>query len=531
MNSPEAEPLSRPNDDSYVIPGARLAAGPYPGVPPSTPAAIADVRLDQFLDAGITAFIDLTDPADRLAPYADRLRTLAARRGMAVTHEQLTIRDFDVCAPDHMTRVLDTIDARLAEGRAVYVHCWGGIGRTGMTIGCWLVRHGRSGEEALTEVARLFASMSSARVARHYGTGSPQTEPQREMVRQWASHEPPMPEPPMPDPPMPDPPMPDRAVHASAVRERALPAPAPTRHERYVGALLGLAVGDALGTTLEFAPPGTFETIDTMIGGGPFGLAPGQWTDDTSMAMCLAESLVERGGFDAVDQLTRYVRWADEGHWSSTGRCFDIGNVVREALATFRATGRPFCGPTRENSAGNGSLMRLAPVPLFFASDPELAIRMSADSSRTTHGTTSAVDACRYFAALLLGALGGVSRDALLAPMYSPVPGLWDREPLHPAIAAIAAGSFRTRKPPQIRATGYVVQSLQAALWAFASTSDFRSGALAAVNLGDDADTTGAIFGQLGGAYYGVDAIPAEWRDTTAMAPEIAAMAGRLMTG
>jgi ADP-ribosylglycohydrolase len=304
----------------------------------------------------------------------------------------------------------------------------------------------------------------------------------------------------------------------------------PSSPERYTGALLGLAAGDALGTTLEFKRPGSFRPIDDMIGGGPFGLEPGQWTDDTSMALCLAESLLECGGFDVADQMRRYVRWRDEGYWSSTGTCFDIGNTVRAALSAFERTGEPMSGPTGEQTAGNGSLMRLAPVPMFFAREPELAIRMAADSSRTTHGAAAAVDACRYFAGLLLGALSGVTKDELLRPQYSPVSGLLEREPLDAKVAAVAAGSFRAKSPPRIKGTGYVVDTLEAALWAFAATDDFRSGALAAVNLGDDADTTGAVYGQLAGAYYGVAAIPEEWRDRLHAGREIAALVERLLT-
>lgn len=298
--------------------------------------------------------------------------------------------------------------------------------------------------------------------------------------------------------------------------------------DRYLGALLGLAVGDALGTTLEFKAPGTFEPIADMVGGGPFGLEPGQWTDDTSMAMCLAESLLECGGFDATDQMRRYLRWWRHGHWSSTGTCFDIGNTVRASLAAFERTGEPFSGPTAETSAGNGSLMRLAPVPLYFARDPELAIRMAGESSRTTHGVRAAVDACRYFAGLLLGALAGVPKHVLLGRMYSPVPQFWWREHMDPAVAVVASGSFHMKAPPAIRGTGYVVNSLEAALWAFATTDDFESGALAAVNLGDDADTTGAVYGQVAGAYYGVEDIPARWRNRLAKLADITAMATRL---
>ena len=219
--------------------------------------------------------------------------------------------------------------------------------------------------------------------------------------------------------------------------------------DRFRGCLVGLAAGDALGTTLEFSPPGSFDPIDDMVGGGPFGLRAGQWTDDTSMALCLATSLLESGGFDPVDQMGRYLRWFREGYLSSTGRCFDIGGTTREALVRFERTGEPYSGPTDAMSAGNGSLMRLAPVPMFFAGDAREAIDRSADSSRTTHGAVEAVDACRYFAGLLVGALGGVDKQTLLSEHYSPVEGLWDEAPLAPKIAAIAEGSFKHKQPPR----------------------------------------------------------------------------------
>ena len=153
---------------------------------------------------------------------------------------------------------------------------------------------------------------------------------------------------------------------------------------RYRGSLLGLAVGDALGTTLEFQPPGTFKPINDMVGGGPFRLKPGQWTDDTSMALCLAESLLECEGFDPVDQMNRYVRWWKEGYWSSAGNCFDIGNTIAAALSRFIETGEAFTGSADPRSAGNGSIMRLAPVPLYYAANSRTAIKMAAQSSRIT---------------------------------------------------------------------------------------------------------------------------------------------------
>ena len=298
--------------------------------------------------------------------------------------------------------------------------------------------------------------------------------------------------------------------------------------DRFLGCLLGLAAGDALGTTLEFKTPGAFRPIDDMTGGGKFHLTPGQWTDDTSMALCLAASLLEKGGFDPVDQMQRYVRWRDEGYLSSTGRCFDIGNTVSQALGRFVATGEPYAGSTDPHAAGNGSLMRLAPVPMFYAHDAAEAIDRSADSSRTTHGAEEAVDACRYFGGLLVGALQGVDKERLLSPHYCPVEGVWERRPLANRIAEVAGGSFKHREPPEIRGTGYVVESMEAALWAFHKSRDFRHGALLAANLGEDADTTAAIYGQIAGAYYGVEGIPAEWRALLTMVAEITSMADRL---
>lgn len=306
------------------------------------------------------------------------------------------------------------------------------------------------------------------------------------------------------------------------------PAQAITRLDRYRGALFGLAVGDALGTTLEFSPPGSFTPIEDMVGGGPFHLEPGQWTDDTSMALCLAESLVECRGFDPVDQLRRYVRWWRQGHPSSNGRCFDIGTTVSAALQRFERTGEPWCGPSDPQTAGNGSIMRLAPVAMAFAGDPAAAIEQAAESSRTTHQAPEAIDGCRYLAALLVGALAGEPRERLLSEAYEPAPGLWRARPLAPGIAEVAAGSFKRRNPPTIRGTGHVVRSLEAALWALHRSRSFEEGALLAVNLGDDADTTGAVYGQLAGAFYGEQGIPPRWLGRIAQQALISSLADRL---
>lgn len=681
--------LRRPIPDSYVVPGSALAAGAYPGSPPSTSTATAMTKLESFLDAGISAFIDLTGPADRLSEYAASARELAAKRGMHVTHERFHIPDMGVCDAQQMNTILDAIDLAIASGRGVYVHCWGGVGRTGTVIGCWLVRHGKSGAQALEEVQTLFRSMSAEKWERHKRTGSPQTADQRAVVREWAAN--------------------DSKLRLSAGRASAMSTDAhsqktvdprkenmrfattmamqavlkrrnteessgnaftldtpgatwtcsmsyndisnrfrveiveasPTRQHRDVdellrqtaatnrslqhghfiydvdrgavryvtsivphsyvspndiemlieqafsevapndddeldsmeddidlaellndlkqmldgtdnsedehwkmlrpredihpsvrdrmrGGLIGLAVGDAVGTTVEFMSPGSFPPVTDMVGGGPFRLKAGDWTDDTSMALCLAESLIERRDFDAEDQMNRYLRWWREGHLSSTGTCFDIGNTVSRALRTFEKTSDPFSGSTDEQTAGNGSLMRLAPIPIYFFGQRGDAIARAADSSRTTHAAPVAVDACRYLAALMIGALEGVSKDELLSSMYTPIDGYWDGAPLHPIIEAIASGSFKQKSPPAIRGTGYAADALEAALWAFHSTSDFREGCLLATNLGDDADTTAAIYGQLAGAFYGESGIPIEWRQRLTKKPLIDRFAEQL---
>lgn len=335
----------------------------------------------------------------------------------------------------------------------------------------------------------------------------------------------------------------------------------PLERTRFQGCLAGLATGDALGTTVEFRPPGTFEPVTDMTGGGVFALVPGQWTDDTSMALCLAESLLELGSFNPADQMDRYLLWFREGHLSSTGSCFDIGNATRDALLRYEATGRAYSGSEDPRSAGNGSIMRLAPAVLFRAGNPAAAIREAALSSRTTHAASECLDACRLMAAVLLGALNGLDKEALLDPQRlaqclkdariaekaeeagmndgsGTVPDYGDTdtygtdlsvgEGLLPSLDAIRLGSYRQLQPPDIQGSGYVVKSLEAALWAFWHSGSFAEGALLAVNLGDDADTTGAVYGQIAGAYYGVEGIPPEWLAKLAMRERILDDAVRL---
>lgn len=298
--------------------------------------------------------------------------------------------------------------------------------------------------------------------------------------------------------------------------------------DRFKGSLVGLATGDALGTTLEFSPPSSFTPIRKIEGGGPFSLKPGQWTDDTSMALCLAESLIKKKKFDAIDQLQRFSKWYKEGYLSCNGICFDIGITTLQSLKKFEKTRLPFCGSTDKNTSGNGSIMRLTPVPLFFSNDPVKAIFMSGESSKTTHGSKISIDACRYLGSIIWGIINEQTKDEILSSKFNPISNYWENFPLTKEIEEIRQGSFKISNPPKIKGSGYAAKSLEAALWAFYNSSTFQEGCLLAVNLGDDADTTGAVYGQIAGAYYGFEKIPKSWRSKIAYLSLIESIAEKI---
>lgn len=291
--------------------------------------------------------------------------------------------------------------------------------------------------------------------------------------------------------------------------------------ERYLGCLLGLACGDAVGTTVEFRSRGSFAPLTDMVGGGPFALNVGEWTDDTSMALCLAASLIHCRGFDARNQMNRYCNWRSHGYMSSNGTCFDIGMTVSAALDRYRKTDDPFAGDPGPRAAGNGALMRLAPVPMLWRRDADLTRHYAAESTRTTHGAEEALDCSRLFASQLRAALMGAGKEAILTPAMAP--------PASEKVAAIHARDYAGKAESEIVGSGYSVHSLEAALWCFLHTDSFEAAILRAANLGDDADTTAAICGQIAGAYYGVDGIPRGWLDKLVMREEITGMAESLL--
>ena len=292
------------------------------------------------------------------------------------------------------------------------------------------------------------------------------------------------------------------------------------------GALVGLAVGDAVGTTNEFKVAGTFKPITDMVGGGPFLLKPGQWTDDTSMALCIADSLLTMGHYDSFDVMERYQRWFSKGYRSSTDRCFDIGGQVRAALFDFEHEQRVPVTAERSNRAGNGAIMRLAPVVIAGFEHREIReiVVTAGLSARETHYSVEAEAATEVFAALLVGALLGWAPEHIINVGWASTGPAFDE-----MAARVISTDPAERASWESETSGYIVHGLRLAVHGLLDFPSFKDATLAIANMGGDSDTNAAIYGQLGGAFYGIEAIPASWRSTLHQGEEIDALARALV--
>ena len=499
-----SQPPPLPNS-YWVVPG-RLLAGEHP----SGPAGLATLdRLQRLLDAGIDCFIDLTEPGeldayDKLLPG-----TLAAD---AVVYLRRPIRDHGLPeSTELMEEILDELDSALAAGRCIYLHCRAGIGRTNLVAGCWLAHGGLKGEAAIVRLNELWRENARAQ----YWPSVPETEAQSDYVRDWRSRKPRTAIPPSAPP--------------IATSMSKTPAARSDPRDRCRGLLLGLAMGDAIGQSARGQRPGTVGPSGELGGGGPFGLPAGAWTDKTAMALCLAESLVARNGMDAPDQLQRYRQWQREGRWTSTGRCIGISPATARALATAQWTGNPFAGSHDPARADAEPLARIGPAVAFGLANPREAVESAVNCARMTHQAPLTLDAVRYFAALLAGALAGAGKEELLAPHFSPAPGLWDSVTLKQRMKDVAAGSWRRSKPRAlVSGANAAAGALEAALWAFERGNSPGECLGIAAGLGGEADITAAITGQLAGAHYGAAALPATWRAVLARGDEIQSLADAL---
>ena len=490
-----ASPVPLPNC-YWVIPG-KLLAGEHPGG--SSPEK-TQARLQQLLAAGIDCFLDLTMP-EELAPYDLELPVSIAYIRKPIRDHGLPVRR------EHMVDIQVTLEQAMRSGQRTYVHCRAGIGRTGTVIGCHLVELGLSGNEALDELNRLWQQSKRASSWPYV----PETDDQTDYVRTWT------------------PQVATLLGKVAARRESEDPLleqsalnAARNLRERFLGALMGLAVGDALAAATQYRKPGSFTAVGDMVGGGPFDLPRGAWSDDTAMALCLAESLLESNGFDARDQVDRYAKWQQQGYMSATGQCVGITASTAKALAMAQWRRQKFSGSHDPTQLDPEVLSRVAPATLFFFALAPDAVANAAEAARTTCQAPGAIEACKLFASVLYGALSGKPKAAVLEPPQN----LLDAENLRTRVAELLSGGLATKAPR----AGDVIEVLDAVLWAFRTTNNFRDGALRVANLGGNSDVAAAAYGQLAGAYYGVSAIPATWRNSLMRKDLIEHLADRLLT-
>ena len=510
--SASAAPAAAPLPGTYWVEEGRLLAGAYPG---HVDPALAGARLGLLLDLGIDWFVDLTWPGELPAYDVLLPSPYAPGRRPPVAYSRRPIRDHGLPGgPAQMIEILDEIDEALAGGHRLYVHCRAGIGRTGTVIGCLLARRDGDGGRALAELDRLWCAAGRDRD----WPRTPETEAQLDFVRGWREERPPA------------------VVAGAAGGGGALPelVLADRIQDRYRGLLLGLALGDALGAAAQHRRPGSFAPVGDLTGGGPYELPRGAWSDDTALPLLLADSLLAQNSYDPRDFVQRCQRWQREGYLSSTGQCLGITATTARALAQAQWSGNPFAGSHDPARAEKEPLLRAGVAVAFALADPEAAIALAAEVARPTHQAPVALDACRYYAALLIGALQGEPLARLLAPNYTPVPGLWGRRPLKPEVAAVAAGGWRADSRPAGAQSGYggggtAVDGLAVVLRALARGTGYRDTVLTAVNLGEDADTNGALTGQLAGALYGARGLPPHWLVGLVAADLVTRSADRLL--
>jgi ADP-ribosylglycohydrolase len=471
--------LPRPLPATYwVVPG-RLLVGEHP-VAMSSPDTVE--RLSRVLSAGITCFIDLTEP--RELPSYEALLPPAMPGGRRLRYLREPISDHGVPADrEQMSRILAAIDGALEAGHGVYVHCRAGIGRSATVAGCWLAdRPGAAGDP----LVRLQILWQQSVRSRRWLT-VPETDAQIEFVRGWA-----------------------RATRPGILD---VPAPVDVRPgiaDRIRGALLGLALGDATG--------------DALRAGGD---APANWTQHTALALCLAESLLERGRSEARDQMERYVRWQREGHLSASGQPGPLTPDVARALATYQWRRKALAGSHDPADRTTASLPRVVSAAAFAAADPAAAVALAADCARTTHQSPVVLDACRYYGGMLVGAFGGARPQVVLRGAYEPVAGLWARQPLRSEVvvaieAPATSVSSRGAEPAD------VVHALANARAAVAAAADVPGAIRAAIDNGREPALDGALGGALAGALFGPAAVPEEELSRLARLDVLEAFAARL---
>lgn len=426
-----------------------LLAGPYPGDQRDTEAR---AKLNRLLRAGIRRFVSLQEPeeASTFVPYSPTLKRLAAKMRLSVECVNFPIPDNGIPSSTRMREILRCLDTA---NRPTYLHCWGGHGRTGTVIGCWLRERGLSGPDALKAITDL---------RRHdpylAAQPSPQTPGQRNMVLRW------------------------------------IPAATLARAQ---GCLLGQLAGDALGSLVEFCSPGQIRArypggVRLMEDGGTWNTIAGQPTDDSEMALALARMLVRKGTYDATDAKTAYRAWLNS-------RPFDCGATTASGLR----------GNPNHDSQANGAMMRISPLGIFGAmQDLALVGHWARQDAALTHPNPVCQQANALFAmALALAIRTGPDPASLFGTIKTWANDMAVERPLMKAIT----DSAKARPRSYVDQQGWVLIALQNALWQLLHAPSLEQGIIDTVHQGGDTDTNAAIAGALLGALQGRDAIPEQW--------------------
>lgn len=462
--------LPRPIDASYwVVPG-RLLVGEHPG---SRSRAQSMERVRRFLEAGVTCFVDLTEPGE-MAGY-EMLLPFETPDGRRVEYLREPIIDHGVPADrETMGRIVAMIDGALDTGHCVYVHCRAGIGRSALAAGCWLAeRNGIGGDAALVELAGLWQQCVQSRSWRNV----PETPEQAAFVRSWQ---------PLRDS--------GRIVGHGSRAQASGAETAQSRQRRVRGAWHGLALGDALGHA---------DPSDTQ------GLLA--WTQHTALTLCLAESLATANRCDARDQIERYWRWLKDGYCDARGEpgANTATPDIAKALATYRWRGQPAAGSHDPRDASANSLPRVLAAVQHAGGDVAGAIALAAECSRTTHQSPMILDACRLYAATLAAALRGQAASAVLQGVPEPVAGCFGARPLSKDVRSACTATTPGEAdvlPDALRVLAHARRIVQTA-------PDFAAAISEARRAGRENGTPlAALTGTLYGAMYGFDALPAAAR-------------------
>ena len=457
-----------------VTPG--IWAGSYIGNGVTT---YVEAQLAWLLAQEISVVIDLTAPSDDLPSYVPQLTQYAPQ----ITWISFAISDGDVPAPATMLAILDAMSDAQHQNRSVYVHCWRGLSRTGMVATCWLMRQGMTVDAARAHIIQLLPPLSP-----HV---SPDFQVQIDFVYNWQE--------------------PDAVTAQRWRRWRDL----------FRGALIGGAIGDALGVTNEHNDIHTKHHSTDLVGGGTFGLPAGWWSDDTSGMLCVVKSLILQYGFDAHDQARRMLDWWQNGDLTCGGRTYDIGNVTMMALYQYMATNNPYSNITTDHAAGPGSLIRVAPIGLFFADNPAKVCEYARDMSRITHASRIAIDACRIVATMMARTLYCQDKNDLFTNYWPCI--------VHDAVVqSVLAGSYTQPRQRNINGS-FVLETLDMVLWSLWNHDDYASGVLALANMAGMPGASCTVYGQIAGAFYGESAIPLQWRQKIARYYEIGWYADTLL--